>query len=169
MINRVTECELTILTSPSSPVAAISKIFAVRAKAPSHPWKTARAQMEQVHFIWTFNLFREHLALSPLYRPPSPCPLSGEHSGYNDMSLESLAPSLLTYPSPPAQRKEGCGERAWKIWIRMAHAMTVVFTAITSQGPREAQSEGWIHSGQQTPSGGSHLSLGPQPPTPLSF
>lgn len=37
------------------------------------------------------------------------------------------------------------------------------------QGPREAQREGWIHSGQQAPSGGSHLSLGPQPPAPLSF
>lgn len=159
--------DLTVLASPSSPV--VSKTFRVRAKTPVPPTEAQpeRTQMEQVSFIWTFNLFREHLALSPLYRPPSPCPLPGEHSGYNDMSLESLAPSLLTYPSPPSLRKEGCGEGAWKIWIRMAHSMdSGVHCHRLAEAPGRLKARGGFIVGSRLPREAPTSAWGPSLPLP---
>lgn len=76
------------------------------------------------------------------------------------MSLESLAPSLLTYPSPPAQRKEGRGEGAWKIWIRMAHPMDGgVHCHRPAKAPGRLEARGGFIVGSRLP---------PQPGAPAS-
>lgn len=115
------------VSRPCSPVPAPQWLWFLRPsqvsiEAPSRPQKHRLSTDGTGKFYLDFQLVQRSLDPLPCCRPPSPCPLPGEHSGYSDISLESLAPSLLTYPSPPAQRKEGCGERAWKIWIRMAHS-----------------------------------------------
>lgn len=60
---------------------------------------TDRVQMEQVSFIWTFNLFRELRGPPPLSRPPSSFPLpEGTLKVQCHVSLES---STLPHPAHP--------------------------------------------------------------------
>lgn len=88
----------------------VSKTFRYKGFLPTTATEgTDQAQMEQVSFIWTSNLFRELRGPTPLSSPPSPFPLPrGTLKVQGHVPLESSAPSLPhTPPHSPALRRGG--------------------------------------------------------------
>lgn len=109
--------------SPTRPMPTLPWLWFLRWFARPHATKgshpnpamdgTDRVQMEQVSFIWTFNLCRELRSPPPLSRPPSSFPLpEGTLKVQCHVSLESSTLPRPAHPFTPLHwgGGEGCEE-----------------------------------------------------------